>query len=185
MFLSTSSFPEFEEQSTWKNKFVFFRFVFPFITIFFSSWLGFLRIPGLSSISPDYGLCVLYFWTLYRPDLVPLSLLLGIGVLIDIVSGGVIGKTPFLWFLVYGIILSQRHFLIKANFVLLWAALGGLFLLEHGVEWISICLFKHKETSLVPFCISFLLTLGVYPFISFLLSRVRSIFSLSLSDTSL
>lgn len=183
MFLPSTSFSELEERPTWKNRLSFLRFFFPFITIFLSSWLSFLRIPGFFFISPDYGLCVLYFWTLYRPDLIPLSLLLGISILVDIISGGIVGKTAFIWFLVYGVVLSQRQFLVKASFAVLWVGLGGLFILGHGVEWVGLSLFNHKGDFLFPLCISFLLTLGVYPFISFLLSRVRSIFSLS--DTSL
>lgn len=171
-----------DDSPSWRNKFLFLRFLCPFITIFLSGWLGLIQISSATFISPDYALCVLYFWAIYRPDLIPLRLLLITGIMIDMLKGGMIGLTPLLWLIAYSCVLSQRRFLVRANFLTLWVVLGGLFLLIHSLEWGLILFLKKSWISPLPLGVDFLLTLGIYPFISFSLSRMRSIFSLSLSD---
>lgn len=153
----------------------------PFVTIFLSSWMGMIQIPGLVYMVPDYGLCALFFWSIYRPDLIPLGLLFLMGLIIDVLSGKMLGQTPLMWFLVYWLVISQRRILVKANFMMVWAAFSFVFFVYEGLNWCEMSLMSKRFIAIFPSFIHFLLTIGVYPFMTFLLIFLRKNFSIRVS----
>lgn len=146
----------------------------PFLTIFFSAWMGLIQIPGLSFITPDYGSCAVFFWCLYRPDLIPLGLLAGTGVMVDCIGGGFLGQTSLLWFLVYFLSLPQRRILTKTSFSLIWVAFGLVFLITSVVITILFWILRGVPPLFLSWFVHFILTVGVYPFVCLGLSRFQN-----------
>ena len=153
----------------------------PFATIFLSSWMGMIQVPGFVHMIPDYGLCAVFFWSLYRPDLIPLGFLFFIGLIIDVLSGKILGQTPLMWFLVYWLVISQRRILVKANFMMVWAAFSFVFFVYEALTWCGMSFMGKRFVSIFPSLIHFLLTVGVYPFMTFFLITLRKSFSIKVS----
>ncbi|MBS0185210.1 MAG: rod shape-determining protein MreD [Proteobacteria bacterium] len=138
-----------------------------------SFWVGLLKIPGLNIIWPDYIMGVLFFWTLYRPHLIPLGFLVVLGIIDDILSGNILGQAPLLWILFYIGALSQRKFLIKKSFKKIWIFFSFTFLGYLGLKWIFMCMFQRCQGLFFLMLIQFLMTVGAYPFITLLLIQVK------------
>lgn len=153
----------------------------PFTTIFFSSWMGMIQLPGLGYMSPDYGFCTLFFWSIYRPDLIPLGFLFLMGLIIDVLSGKILGQTSLVWFVVYWLAISQRRILIKANFMMVWSAFSFVFFGYEGLSWAAMSLIEKRIIPIFPSFSHFLLTIGIYPFITSLLIILRRSFSIRVS----
>ncbi len=135
-------------------------------------WMGLLKIPSVSLVWPDYMIPLLFFWTLYRPDLVPLGFIVVLGMMHDMLSGNVIGQAPLLWILTYMSVLFQRRFLLKKPFRMIWGFFSLTFLGYLGLNWIFGSLSQRYSDPVFPMMIQFLMTMGAYPFITLFLIQV-------------
>ncbi len=75
---------------------------------------------------PAFALMSVYYWTLYRPDLLPPVAVFGIGVLQDLVSGGLVGVTSLVLLATYGALLGQRRLFLGKPFWLAWIGFAGV-----------------------------------------------------------
>ncbi|MGL4426416.1 MAG: hypothetical protein ACRCUQ_01485 [Alphaproteobacteria bacterium] len=66
----------------------------------------------------------LFYWTIYRPDLLPFSGLFMVSLVIDGLSGVDFGKTFLTFLLTFLMTLSQRRSLFQASFSVVWVAFG-------------------------------------------------------------
>ncbi len=143
------------------------------VLFFLSFWMSFLKIPGVTIVWPNYMVAVLFFWTLYRPNFVPLGFLVLLGVMHDILSGDTLGQAPFLWILVYVSALSQRRFLDKKPFRTIWGFFSFTFLGYLGLKWIFVCVSQGSRGLFFLMMIQFLMTVGAYPFITMFLIQIK------------
>lgn len=63
----------------------------------------------------------LYFWLIYRPSLWPYPLVFALGILLDILSGGLLGLNAFSFMVLALIIRGQRRFLLGQPWHMMWA----------------------------------------------------------------
>ena len=171
-YLSHESPPSFLKKGYLFSKHLIIDGV-PFCTIFLSAWMSLIQIPGLSFITPAYGSCAVFFWCLSRPELLPLGLLALTGIIVDVIAGGILGQTALLWFLIYLFTLPQRRHLVKTSFALIWVSFGLVIFLSNLIVSFIFWILKGVVISPFIFSIYFLLTLGVYPFISLGLTRLN------------
>ena len=79
--------------SFWYRLDQFARQLFPFaltIALLLVSIIP-LRLPAYSSVTPSFMVMAVYFWTLYRPDLMPRWAVFIIGLLQDLLKAPVTG----------------------------------------------------------------------------------------------
>ena len=85
-----------------------------------------LNLIDLPFMAEDSGrlaflLIGIYFWTIYRPSLLPYPLIFCAGLFLDFLSGGLVGLYA-LCFMVLGMIVrSQRRFLLGQSWPVIWA----------------------------------------------------------------
>ncbi len=88
----------------------------------------FTMLPwGLSSgvvIAPSFALMAVYYWGLYRPDLMPPIAVFLVGLFQDLMSGGPLGLWSLVYLAVYGVVVSQRLFFIGKAFLAIWIGFG-------------------------------------------------------------
>ena len=95
-----------------------------------------LDLPGQAALRPVFTMGCVFFWSLYRPAALPAPVVVGIGLLLDL-----LGLTPFgLWavllLLMQGLTIALRRRLVPAHFLLTWAAFSALSMLATGLEWV-------------------------------------------------
>ena len=69
------------------------------------------KIPGWSHIAPALVLMSVYYWAIYRPDLLPLPAVFALGLIQDVLAGTPIGINAFTLLVAYGLVVSQRRFI--------------------------------------------------------------------------
>jgi rod shape-determining protein MreD len=91
----------------------------------------------------------LFYWTIYRPDLLPFSGLLCVSLIIDGLSGSYFGKTFLTFLLTFLMTLSQRRSLFQASFSVVWVAFGFYMLFFtftcYLLDWILLGQFQPQK----------------------------------------
>src|SRR3989442_15724675 len=66
-----------------------------------------LRVPDYAAVVPLLTLAGVYYWTVYRPELLPPSVVFLCGLVLDLLSGAPLGVSPLLLLLARSLVLSQ------------------------------------------------------------------------------
>jgi len=136
-----------------------------------------LGIPGYAQVTPNYVLMSIYYWTIYRPDHLPYLVVFLIGLLVDLLTFGPPGVTPFALLIVRATVLSQRKFFVGKNFPILWwgfaLAAGAVTFLSWGVGGF----YSGRLLDPRSFAFQAVLTAAVYPVLSWVFSRVQRVMS--------
>lgn len=90
----------------------------------------------VSVVAPALTLVAVYYWTLYRPDLMPPAAVFAAGVLLDAVSGGLLGVSPLVLLLVYSLALTQRRFLLGRTFPAVWLGFLATAAIAATLHWL-------------------------------------------------
>jgi rod shape-determining protein MreD len=133
-------------------------------------------IPYFSVVMPMLVLIGVYYWSLYRPDLMPMPLVFVFGVLLDILSGGPLGLMALLLLLVHGICVSQRQVLANKSFYVGWFGFTVVAIGVNLVGWIVACAFFLALLSPVPVIVQTIVTIAVYPLFARLFGRSEQVF---------
>ena len=80
-----------------------------------------LPLPFFSAIAPALPLMAIYYWVVFRPDLMPRILVFALGLFHDALIGAPFGLTALIYLLVHGFVLNQRRFLVAKPFWVFWA----------------------------------------------------------------
>ena len=96
-----------------------FRAVTPVVLAFLMLVISRLPfgIEGLESAMPLLTLIACYYWTIYRPALMPSIALFFLGVLQDLVTGGPLGLMALVLLLVHWLVDAQRRVFLGKSFV--------------------------------------------------------------------
>ena len=130
-----------------------------------------LHLDGYAALTPAFTLMATYHWTIYRPDLLPAPLLFLIGTTQDLLSGGLLGVTAVTLLLTRAIIVPHRHHFVDRPFPFIWA---GFTLLTGGAMLFSWTLHSLLAAELLELrgpVVRAVLTISVFPIVSFLLGR--------------
>lgn len=133
-----------------------------------------LRLPGLARIAPDVALIAVFYWSVYRPDLFPAAAAFAVGLFQDVLIGGPIGVTAFVLLLVHGLVRGQRRFFVGKSFVVVWWAFGLIAAGAGLLGWIAAMALAFAPMSLLPGAFQWLLTLALYPFLTWLFARTQA-----------
>ncbi len=90
--------------------------------------------PGFSVIMPALTLPLVYYWTVYRPEAMPLAAAFAIGLWQDILVGGPLGLMALLLVITRGAVESQRQVLLTQTFAVGWM---GFALFSAGLALLS------------------------------------------------
>lgn len=136
-----------------------------------------LNLPGFAVVTPAFTLMAVFHWTVYRPDLMPLSAVFAIGLLLDLLNGTpYVGLSALTFLLARTAVLGQRQFFVNRSFPVLWF---GFLILAAGTFaflWIVVCLLHGEIIGLRPFVFQALLTIACYPVGSYVLALAHRAF---------
>jgi rod shape-determining protein MreD len=127
---------------------------------------------GGGGLAPFLTLAVVYFWSVYRPDLMTYPAVFGVGLAYDVLSGQPLGGTALALLLGRGVLIARHRFFYAKSFSVIWA----LFLLwAPAVESVRYAAAASLAGALVdprPLVVQCALTVALYPALSWLLVRL-------------
>jgi rod shape-determining protein MreD len=129
---------------------------------------------GPASLSPFSTLCVVYFWSLYRPDLFTPSATFVTGLLYDGLTGLPLGLTSLVLLLVRHLMVSQQRFFLARSFPVIWSCFLLLAPAVVALRWLLACLWWGRWFALMPPLFELGLTMALYPPVSWLLGRIHN-----------
>ena len=128
-------------------------------------------IPQFADITPFLSLMAVYYWSIYRPDLLPVYIVFLAGLVQDVVTGGPIGMMALVLILVHGIGVSQRRVFLGKSFPVEWWGFGLVAIGAGAVAWILTSLYFVHLLDPKFIAVQALLTVAVYPLVTRLFSR--------------
>lgn len=133
-----------------------------FCVIFFLTW--FVLAPFLP-ITPDISMALLYFFILFNPKLLPLSLIFALSMIQDSLSGVYLGTHGFLLIICWILLTHQRRYLFNKNIAVLWATFAVLITLTTTLKIALLELFQHVPWNGFLIILQNLMTIAIVPFI--------------------
>ncbi len=131
--------------------------------------------PGGGGVAPFFTLVAVYFWCVYRPDLMGNVPVFVVGLVYDLLSGLPLGGTSFALVVGRSMLVAGHRFFRAKSFTVIWA----LFLLwAPGVELIRYLVMAAILGVVVdpsPLLIQCVLTIALYPTLSWFLVRLHEL----------
>ena len=142
--------------------------------------LGSIPASGMHAqfLEPVLAFASIYYWTLYRPDLMPAPLVFALGLLYDVISGAPVGTHAAMLALAHAILSRQRRFLVDKTFILNWAGFAVVAAGACVVVWLLTSIFYATPVDPWGMLFQTLMTIVAYPLVfrlllSFHLSLVQ------------
>ncbi|MBI0433992.1 rod shape-determining protein MreD [Roseomonas sp. KE0001] len=118
---------------------------------------------GLPSAVPAVALGCVFFWSLFRPAVMPPPACFALGLLQDLLGFAPLGIGVLTLLLTHGTVLRLRRLLARQPFALVWLAFSGFALAAAGLGWLLTALLGWRLPSPVPALVQGALSLGLYP----------------------
>ena len=150
----------------------------PFVTTVLLVAIGAIQmpIPDYRIIAPLLPLMAVFYWALFRPDLMPAGAVFVIGALEDVFTGAPLGVNALLFLLVHGLVRWQRRLLAGRGFPHVWAALAVVMLVAGAVAFLAAAVLSGAALRPEPAFVQILLSLALFPCLAWVLVRVQRAF---------
>jgi rod shape-determining protein MreD len=144
---------------------MFFRSAIPGVMLLLLVLISILplRLTAFAMVAPMLTLMGLYYWSVHRPDLVPMGLVFVIGLLQDAMMGAPMGIHAFVFMMCRWVIASQRRFLIGRPFLVLWWGFLVVAALTAVLEWSLYSIIIGRVLPVEPAVFRTLMTMGAFP----------------------
>lgn len=126
-------------------------------------------IPYTGVVKPHLLLMAVYYWSVYRPTLVPPFLCFALGLALDIVSGAPAGINAFTLVAARWTVSSQRRFLMGQPYVTLWAVFALVNILAALAQYLLFALVFRQWPPFPPAAFSVLAGIFLFPPVTLLL----------------
>jgi rod shape-determining protein MreD len=132
-----------------------------------------LRLPNLAPVVPWLALVSVFYWTVYRDDLMPPVAVFGIGLFDDLAAGTNIGVCALLLLLVQVAVMPQRRFFHSRSFVVTWMGFTVMAAGAMSLLWIITAILEGALLSPRPVLFQFMTTVAIYPPVAWLFTRLQ------------
>jgi rod shape-determining protein MreD len=155
---------------------IYLRALAPFATALLAVLIDLLPLPGagLERVTSFSTLGVVYFWSLYRPDLFTNSAAFATGLIYDALAGLPLGLSSLLLLLVRNLMVTQQRFFVARSFPVIWACFVVLAPAIALLRWLIVSLWFEHSFAFPPLLVELLLTIALYPLVSWLLGHVHN-----------
>lgn len=129
-----------------------------------------MDMPHFGSVGPVLALMAVFYWSIFRADLMTMLGAFLIGLVVDLLSGGPIGLYAVLLLLTHALAVSQRRVFLGSSFLVNWWGYGMVALGSAVIGWVVACLLNWQMHDPRPLLTQLGLSLGLYPLVYWLLS---------------
>lgn len=130
-------------------------------------------LPHFDSVGPAFALMAVFYWSIFRSDLMTMLGAFAIGLLLDLLSGGPVGLNALVLALAHELGVSQRRVFLGSSFLVNWAAFALVIGVVLPICWALMSLLHWELLPMLPLTTQLLLSLALYPVIYWLLSRLE------------
>ncbi|WP_245913465.1 rod shape-determining protein MreD [Caenispirillum bisanense] len=131
------------------------------------------HLPGMVRVGPMLSLIGVYYWAVYRPDLMGYGSAFSLGLFEDILTGAPLGSGALMLLITTSIVVSQYKFFNGKSFAVTWWAFALVGLIAAGTKWLAVSLIYGLSADLQTVAVEYLLTLALYPVLGWLLARAQ------------
>lgn len=122
---------------------------------------------------PLTSLAAVYFWTLYRPGLMPPWVAFALGVLSDLLTAAPLGVTPLILLLMHAGVLTQRRTLARQSFLVVWIGFALFAAAMLALNWGLRSLLALTLQPVGPALFECGVTIAAYPLFAWLFVRLE------------
>ena len=122
--------------------------------------------PGLGQIMPVLPMICVFYWTVYRGDLMPLVATFVIGIVHDSLSGAPLGGSAIVLLTLQGLAARQRRFFHGKTIAVVWAGFVALVAVVQSFGWLIASFYHLQALPLMPAIFQAFLTMAMYPVIA-------------------
>lgn len=134
------------------------------------------HIIGLTRIGPHLTLVAVYYWAIYRPDLLGYGSVFVVGVAHDLLAGTPPGVGALVLLLVHVAVIGQYRFFNGRPFVVTWWAFALVAAGAFGLTWLAASMVHGVLIDAKGPFYGYLMTVAVYPVVGWLLARLQIAF---------
>ena len=131
------------------------------------------HLPGLAEAMPALPMIAIYYWSVYRPDLLVPSVAFATGLVNDIVLGAPIGISSLAFLVIQGMTASQTRFFNGKSFLVIWSGFALLAASALFVEFALSSIVFGRTPMASALLIEYALTVCLYPVVSWVFSRLQ------------
>lgn len=137
--------------------------------------LGLLPIglPHFDTVAPSFALMAVFYWSIFRSDLMTMVGAFLIGLLLDLLTGGPLGLNALILVIIHELGVSQRRVFLGSSFLVNWTAFALVIGAVAPLSWALISLLHWRLLPTAPVLAQVLLSLGLYPGVYWVLSRLE------------
>lgn len=134
-----------------------------------------VRSAYLAPVMPSVVLIAVYYWSVFRPDLLPSGAVFLVGLLHDLVGGAPFGTGILAFLLVQAAVSAQRKFFATAGFALLWLGFAVLSAAAELLIWLLSSALIGRVVDPSPAMLQYAVTLAIYPCLFWLFGRAQQL----------
>lgn len=167
-----------QEEGLWHRLDLVARSISPFFVTLLLVLVSLLplRIADLSPIVPALALIGVFFWSVHRPDLMPIWAVFLLGFAQDLLTGAVIGPGIVGLLIAHALVVWQLRFFLAASFAVIWVAFMLVAAAALGTTWLLTCLALMTYVEPAPLFFQYLVTLAFYPCFAWAFLRGQRLF---------
>lgn len=128
-----------------------------------------ISYPFTGAVKVPFLLMALYFWSIFRPDFLPVWMTFLLGILLDSLTGLPLGLSALVFVLGRWFIVDQRRFFLAHSFVVIWLGFGLFCLCAGGAQWLIYGLMSADFSSLKTLVFSCALSTAFFPAVCLIL----------------
>jgi len=162
-------------EDVWQRLDLIARSILPFLVTLLLIMLAMVpfRVPLLSPVIPSLPLIAVYYWSVYKPNLMPVWAIFLAGLFHDLLAAGPAGVGILSLLLVHGLVESLRRSLVGAGFLAIWLVFVPVAAAASLSAWLLTCLIETQVFDLEPTVFRYLATIAVYPCLAWVLSQMQ------------
>ncbi len=134
-----------------------------------------LRLPYLPPLGTNLLLISVYYWSVHRPSVLPAPAVFAIGLLADLLGGGMLGVWALVLLAAHGATLSVRRWFVGASFVIVWLGYAVLAVVAMLLTWLIVWALSGAVADLAPGMSGVLVGIGVYPVLAAFFARAQRV----------
>jgi rod shape-determining protein MreD len=132
-------------------------------------------LDHFADVRPLLALSCVYYWSIYRPDLVTAPFVFCAGLLSDLLLAGPLGLMTMVFIGLHAFCVSQRRVLISRSFAVSWSAFVLVALGVAALECFVVTAYYVRFVDPRPLAVQFSLTIALYPVLNWLCNRVEQV----------
>ena len=156
---------------------IFVRLCAVYVFMFLLFLLNIISISAPLYITLDvpFILMVFYYWSIYRPTLIPPSLTFFAGICLDMLSGWPVGVNALILLVLRHNVTSQRLFLTGQPFIVIWLGYMLVSSIALLLQWALFGLVHLQWAAIDPVILSAIIGILLFPIVSLILHVLHKI----------